>query len=52
MLRRVDISMDIVVTGIPVIEDLDYPELVEEWKRNLDAGSYEKIKPRCKITDK
>ena len=46
MLRRVDISMDIVVTGIPVIEDLDYPELVEEWKKNLDAFAYEKIQTK------
>ena len=52
MLRRVDISMDIVVTVIPVKDDLDHPELVEEWKQNLDAAYYEKIKPRCKITDK
>ena len=25
-----------------IVEDLDHPTLIEEWKQNIDADSYEK----------
>ena len=25
------------------MDDLDYPELIEEWKQNIDAAAHEKI---------
>ena len=34
-----------------IMEDLDHPALIEEWKQNLDTAAYEKkSKPRCKDT--
>ena len=27
---------------IPLLNDLDHPILIEEWKLNLDAAAYEK----------
>ena len=27
---------------VPVMDDLDHPTLIEEWKQNLDAAAYEK----------
>ena len=27
---------------IPLLKDIDHPELIQEWKRNLDATAYEK----------
>ena len=28
---------------VPVMEDVEYPALIEEWIQNLDAAAYEKI---------
>ena len=28
---------------VPVMNDLDHPELIEEWKQNIDAAAYERI---------
>ena len=27
---------------IPLLNDIDHPALIEEWKRNIDAAAYEK----------
>ena len=27
---------------VPIMENLDYPALIEEWKQNIDAAAYEK----------
>ena len=35
----------------PIMNNLDRPAFIEEWKQNLDAADYEnKSKPRCKDT--
>ena len=26
---------------VPVMDDLDHPEFIEEWKQNIDASAYE-----------
>ena len=28
---------------VPITDDLDHPELIEEWKQNLDAVDHDKI---------
>ena len=28
---------------VPIMENLDHPALIEEWKQNIDAADYEKI---------
>ena len=28
---------------VPIMDDPDYPALIEEWKQNLDDDAYEKI---------
>ena len=28
---------------VPVMENLEHPELIEEWRQNIYAASYEKI---------
>ena len=28
---------------VPVMEDIDHPVLIEEWRQNLDAAAYKKI---------
>ena len=27
---------------IPLLKDIDHPELIQQWRRNLDAAAYEK----------
>ena len=29
---------------IPLLKNIDHPEFIQEWKRNLDAADYEKEK--------
>ena len=26
---------------VPIMDDIDHPALIEEWKQNIDADSYE-----------
>ena len=33
-----------------IMNNIDHPELIEEWKQNIDAAAYKKSKPRCKVT--
>ena len=28
---------------VPIMDDIDHPALIEEWKQNVDAAAYEKI---------
>ena len=37
---------------VTLIDNLDHPALIKEWKQNLYAADHEKIKPRCKATSK
>ena len=33
-----------------IMEDLDHPALIKEWKQNINVAAHEKSKPRCKDT--
>ena len=38
--NEIDILFD--EYNVPLLDDLDHPALIEEWKQNLDAAFYEK----------
>ena len=35
---------------VVVVDNLDRPTFIEEWKQNLDAAAYKKSKQICKVT--
>ena len=35
---------------VPVIEDIEYPVLIEYWIQNSDASAYKESTQRCKVT--
>ena len=35
---------------VPVMDDLDHPAFIEEWRKNLDPAAYEK-KPTMTVID-
>ena len=37
---------------LPLLDDIDHPELITEWKHNLDSSAYEKSKQINKDTIK